>query len=43
MTEQGESANGRREFLKGVAIGSAALTGAAGAPFGRLDIATGGS
>ena len=40
MTESEATANGRRNFLKGVAVGSAALAGAGGL-FGKLDIASG--
>src|SRR5450631_4175296 len=37
MTTNEKPAKARRDFLKSVAIGSAALSGAAGALFGRLD------
>jgi ribose transport system substrate-binding protein len=37
-----KTAKGRRDFLKGVAVGSAVLGGGAGALFGKLDGATGG-
>jgi ribose transport system substrate-binding protein len=42
MTTNEKPAKGRRDFLKNVAIGSAALSGGAGALFGRLDGAVGG-
>jgi len=41
MSDKQERTTGRRNFLKGVALGSAAITGAAGGLIGRFDVATG--
>jgi hypothetical protein len=41
MAGSEDRTTGRRNFLKGVALGSAAITGAAGGLIGRFDVATG--